>query len=130
MAEASGDTFRDDKSISSDVKLLRRIPPGETRASPSGLIPRSNNFSNDANGGGTSVDIWEDGREPEDLLVGHENFGLVWVTVGDLREAELGIVRDQLRDNPHHALIQGRKTKSRLRRLARASNWIREPSHQ
>ncbi len=127
MVGRSGDEYDDDDSISRKTRLLRRIAPGHVTKGDHKERPRSDAFANHPDGGGTSVDIWENGREPADMLVDHGDFGLVWLTVGDVRDAELGVIRAKQSDNPHHAHIQGRKTKHKQRRLAMAARWIKKP---
>jgi hypothetical protein len=130
MPPSPGDEFRDDDSISADTRILRRIPPGMTKTEMDGRRrPGSGNFDNDPNGFGTSVDIWADDSSPDACLAaGGPGFGLVFIRVGEIREFGLGVVRDSLEGNPNHALIQGRKSKSVQRKLARAAIWIREPA--
>lgn len=114
-------------SITDETRLLRRIPPGRTVEGESGRRPQSDCFSDPPGGAGMSVDIWEQGREPDDLLVGHDGFGVVWVTVGDVRKLGLEVVRDRHPDNPYHALVRGKKTSGIKRRLAVAARWFRMP---
>lgn len=127
MPGSPGDVFADDPSISDEARVLRRIPPGQVVNVPPTDRPRSDAFSNSPDGTGTSVDIWEEGWNSKDTLVDHENFGLVSLTVRNIRDAELGIVRNRIPGNPHHALIQGKKTKGKQRSLAKASQWIKRP---
>jgi len=89
--------------------------------------PQSDAFSNSPDGSATSVDIWEGDRQPEDTLAGHDDFGLVWLTVADVRAAGLGVIRNKIGGNPHHALIQGKKTKGKQRKLASVACWIKLP---
>ncbi len=121
--EAQADTV----SITDETRLLRRIPPGRTKKGELGLRPQSDCFSDPPGSTGMSVDVWEDARNPEDLLVGHDGFGVVWITVGDVRKLGLEIVRDRQPDNPYHALVQGKKTTGIKRRLAVAARWIKMP---
>lgn len=124
MSHLSGDDEYDDPSIADDVRVLRRIHPTLVVFGDGGPRPQSGAFDNSPDGTGTSVDIWEADWGPGDTLRDHEGFYLVQLTVGDLRQNELGICRFPLENNPHHAHIQGRKTSSRKRRLARAAKWV------
>ena len=124
-APPNGDELKDDSKISSDTKVLRRIPPEKIK--PKTRIPSSDNFSNHYDGSGTSVTIWADGVTPDDVLKDHESFGLVALTVAEIRAQGLGIIRAPLPDNPNHAHLQGKKTTGKKRRLAAAAEWIREP---
>lgn len=69
-----------------------------------------------------------EGRNPLDVLDGYEGFGLVQLTVKDIRDADLGIVPVPLLNDPHHAQIQGKKTRARMRYLAEAAIWIKRPA--
>lgn len=128
MAAKAGDEFDDDVVLQSEVRILRRIPPGNTAPKVNGsLRPSSNCFGNHPDGSGTSVDIWDDAHDPKDTLKGHAGFGLAWLTVGEVRELGLGVCPDPIGGNSRHALIQGKKTGSRKNRLARLSRWIELP---
>lgn len=129
MPAKPGDIFDDDETISPQLFVLRRIPPGRIVLSDTGQRPQSNNFSNHPDGTGTSVSILVEGRNPSDVLDGHEGFGLVQLKVEDIRDAGLGIVSAPLSEDPYHAHIQGVKTRSRLRRLAKAAIWIKKPAN-
>ena len=127
MPTKPGDIFGDDETISPETVVLRRIPPGRIVSDGLDQRPQSGNFSNHPDGTGTSVSILAEGRDPLDVLEGLEGFGLVKLTVKDIRDAELGIVHHPLPDDPLHAHIQGSKTTARKRRLAMASIWIKRP---
>ena len=127
MAGKPGDKPHDDETVSPETRVLRRIPPGRIVKNDPNQRPQSDNFSNHNSGTGTSVSILQEGRNPLDLLEGHEGYGLVCLTVRDNRAAGLGIVRKPLRDDPDHAHIQGEKTRKVKRRLAEAAVWIRRP---
>jgi hypothetical protein len=130
MAVKSGDVDDDDVSIPDEMRVLRRIPPGMTAPKDANSRrPSSDNFCNDPeDGSGTSVDLWDGTEDPLASLEGHDGFGLVSITVGEIRATGLGVCPAPLDDNPRHAVIQGRKTDGIMRRLARASVWIREPA--
>lgn len=122
----NGDDFADDPSILPDALLLRRIAPWQLTPKDAER-PNSDAFSNHPDGSGTSVDILEEGWSPERTLAGHDEFGLVSISAGDVRSAGLGVVRAPKPELPQHAYIQGRKTKSRQRRLARSCAWLKRP---
>lgn len=128
MVDIPGDEIADDDTILSDVKVLRRIAPQQITRDHSGPRPRSDVFSNHPSGSGPSVDIWEEGRTPEDTLANHDDFGLISVTVGNIREQGLGVIRVPLEHNRHHAHIQGKKTHGKKRALARASTILKMPA--
>lgn len=122
-----GDDLIDDVSIPDETRILRRIAPTQVKTAGDIVRPQSNAFSNSPDGSGTSIDIWEGDRQPEDTLAGHDHYGLVWLTVADVRAVGLGVIRDETNGNPHHALIQGKKTKGKQRQLASVVHWIRLP---
>lgn len=74
-----------------------------------------------------SVDIAEGDWTPERSLVGHEGYGLVALTVADLRAAGQQLIRDPIPDNPHHGVVQGEKTLARRRQMAKAARWVIRP---
>lgn len=106
---------------------MRRIPPKQVARDTSPLRPASSNFENSPDGTGTSVDIWEADCGPENTLAGHPGFGLVVLTVQDVREQ--GVIRWPVPGNQHHALLQGKKTQGVRRRLAEraAHGWYKYP---
>ena len=128
MAGNRGDQFEDDQTISLETRILRRIPPGKIVKKDPNQRPQSDNFSNHPTGTGTSVSILVEGSDPLDVLEGHEGFGLVSLTVQDIRDAGLGIVRHPTSDDPNHAHIQGEKNRHVKRRLAKAAVWIVLPA--
>lgn len=132
MAPRSGDEFDDDVSIPSEIRVLRRIPRGRTAPRGDGSIrPSSDCFTNDPHdGSGMSVDIWDGTTDPMESLKGHDGFGLVSLSVAEIRKLGLGICREPLPGNPRHAVIQGKKTDSRKNKLARASEWVAEPAQK
>ena len=127
MAEKPGDKFDDDESITPETRVLRRIPPGRFVEDRDGPRPQSDNFSNHDDGTGTSVDIMVEGFDPLAQLDGLDGYGLVSISVLNIRNAGLGIVPDPLPDNPHHANLQGKKTRGVKRQLALSAEWIVMP---
>lgn len=128
VAHKSGDEYDDDPSIPPKAQLLRRIPPWQLpNVNGGGEAPRSDAFSNHPDGSGTSVDILEDDWSPEKTLAGYSSFGLVSILAEEVRSVGLGVIRARIPNNPHHAHIQGKKTKSIKRQLAKHCRWIREP---
>ena len=74
-----------------------------------------------------SVVIAREGRDPAEILVGHDGFGLVSLTVEDLASVEQVVVHDPQDDEPDHALVVGTKTQGRRREMAKASRWVIRP---
>ncbi len=125
-----GDELIDDASIPNETRILRRVAPTQVKMAGDIVRPQSNAFSNSPDGRGTSIDIWDGDRQPEGTLAGHDGFGLVWLTVADVRAAGLGVIRNKIPGNPHHTLIQGKKTKGIQRQLATAAHWIKLPKQR
>jgi len=123
----------DDVSIQDDDNLWRRITPewivedknaGELR-------PSSAAFQDHPNGSAMSVGIAsvaaENDRTPTDMLVGHQDYGLVGFPVHAARLAGQAIRRSPLENQPEHGEVVGKKTRSVRRQLARASVWVVPP---
>ncbi len=86
MSNPDDDDETDDPNISSDTRLLRRIPAAHIGIG--GKI-NSHAFKERTRGEGTSVDIWEARHGPEETLQGHPGFGVVFVTAGEVRAVGL-----------------------------------------
>src|SRR3546814_4548338 len=121
MGPPPGHEELDDDDIPPDAILARRVywrwvewPDPEERLT-------SEAFSDSPDGTGTSVDIVEGARLPEDSLVGHPGHGLVTLTAADVRELGLGVIRVPQAGNVDHCQLQGRKKKTRKRDLNRAA---------
>ncbi len=125
-----------DAPLSDETRILRRIPPGGVHPNDPSERPESWRFKPKRGEDGISVDIWEDGNTPDDTIrratedpPPGEEYGVVFLPVGDVRELDLDVVRDPLPGNPHHAQIVGRFTDTKPKKLARkaASGWIKRP---
>lgn len=116
----------DDASISSEVEVLRRVPPGEFKANG---IPNSNNFDLDADGNGTSVVLWLNSESDLQIVrEGHEEYGVVALPVGAWRGYGLKVARNELPGNPNHCEIWGTRSTSAKRKLAKLARWICYPA--
>jgi hypothetical protein len=124
MPEQSGDIFDDDPSIPANTKILRRIPAFHYHAPED--RPASPAFNNSPDGSGTSVDIMASDEQCAKTLQGHEDFGLVSLTVGQIRSVGLGIKRAPVDGNPQHAILLGPK-KRVGRKLAMMAVWVKRP---
>ncbi len=91
------------------------------------MRPSSAAFDDNADGS-MSVVLYQEllgsGRQPDSILLGHENFGLVAFTAGLARECNQAVVRDPLPTEPAHALVVGKKTGSAKKRMCRGSRWV------
>ncbi|GAB4135358.1 MAG: hypothetical protein Tsb009_01510 [Planctomycetaceae bacterium] len=126
----------DDSSIPDEAILWRRIPPNWVvfDQKTNQLRPSSQSFDNHRDGSGMSVvlanEVIANGRSEENVLEGHEGFGLVAINAGLARKLNQKIVRDPLPDEPAHMEICGDKTKGVKKAFARAAVWIVKPTSQ
>jgi len=81
-------------------------------------------FKDDRNGDPTSVYLAEEAGAWNDIMAGHEGFGLVAITAEVVGECGLSIVRQAEPGFPYHAILTGAKSDSVARRLARAAVWV------
>ena len=125
------DSHTDDKSVPDDAVLWRRINPewrvhdeaqGRWRVS-------SQAFQDHPNGSAMSVYLAsETPGGAQEILAGHEGYGLAEVTAQLVRDLDQAIVRDPLPEAPSHALVFGLKSDAVRRTLARAAVWVVEPT--
>jgi hypothetical protein len=70
----------------------------------------------------------EQGRPPEDTLVGFADNYLTSITAGNVREYEYPIVKDNdPPDDPAHGLVLGKKTNKFANAMVLAHQWIVGP---
>jgi hypothetical protein len=89
--------------------------------------PDSPAFDDDSDDKPMSVVIAREGRDPNEVLVGHEGFGLVELTIQELNAVGQEVLRDPLADEPDHALVMGTKTLATRRHLAKTCRWVVRP---
>ncbi len=65
-----------------------------------------------------SVIIVRPDRDPQDIISGYPEFGLVKLAIKDLQELGLTIECDPQNDEADHALVKGDKTKKIKRAMA------------
>ena len=124
--------FPDDPGCADEVRLLRRIPKWHVCYDKnSGCIrPSSAAFEDDQDGSPMSVyrqDVIDgEGDEPARVLVGHEGYGLVSITAGQVRAKDQTVCSDPLPDESAHVLVCGSKTRSIRRWLAKRAEWVVE----
>ncbi|MFW6169793.1 MAG: hypothetical protein ACODAD_04825 [Planctomycetota bacterium] len=130
----TGPAYVDDPTIADDSPLWRRIAPQQVIYDENlgRHRPTSDAFQNHRNGSPMSVvlgqDVLDAGRNPESVLEGHEEFSLAAITAGLAREKEQGIQRAPLPEEPAHAEVFGKKTKSVQKAFSKASQWVVPPS--
>lgn len=69
----------------------------------------------------------ERGAGASDYLAGHTDFALVSLTAGLARGCNQKVARDPLLDEPAHALVVGKKTRSVRKRFATECRWVVSP---
>lgn len=120
---------QDDPALVGDIILLRRIPAIGGRVQWDGDIPvpSSQNFRDAADE--LSVYIASE-TTPELALQGHEGFGLVSITVQQVRDAfaefhrPVAICRDDENPANGHVLICGKASPGISRRLKDVAQWV------
>lgn len=128
------DDYRDDPTILDDAALWRRIPPWHFVPDKNlGVVrPSSAAFENDPDGSPMSIFLAEiverAGREADSTLVGHTGFALSTFTAGLARHCKQGVAPDPEPDEPAHAVVFGKKTKSIRRDLVKGSEWLIPPA--
>ncbi|MCI0560009.1 MAG: hypothetical protein MN733_16085 [Nitrososphaera sp.] len=116
--------------IPDDAKILRRIPPGRVAEATPDKRPQSDNFKVKKNEAGVSVNVWESDEAFQRTIEGHEEFGVVWLSVKEVRRLGLDViftVDPDDPDNEFHAEIRGDSTQSQCKNLAKGSIWIKRP---
>jgi hypothetical protein len=111
----------DAPEIAGPIRLLRRVPEMLVH---SGRIEKSV-FDERAPGCGLSVTIWESPRDLDDILRGHENFGVVSVPASAFREHNVIIARAPLDGNPNHCEIFPRLTGGQQKKLRAVTKWVK-----
>ncbi len=127
----SGD--RADKSIPSDAVLWRLISPEFQKPDElGGIRVTTQAFQNRPESLATSFvladAVHESGRVAGDLVADKPGYGVVAISVGDIRDMKLEVIRDPQPDEPGHVLVPGKKTRSIKRRLKEAARWVVQPT--
>jgi hypothetical protein len=125
--------YIDDTTIADDAELWRRIHPNHIVRNDSlgGRRISRAAFTDSTDGTSMSVVIGEvvvsSGRDPQSVIGGREGFSLAAITAGLARTLGQGVVRRPLPEEPAHAEVFGKKTRSVQRSLAKAATWIVAP---
>ena len=119
------EVLRDDAGIDDDEVVLRRISErAYTFDDNLGRFrPSSQAFLQNGPDGLVSVYLESETAHGAVAAEGPEPY-LAAITVGELRELGLGIVRDPSSGGPGHCEITGRKTRGILNRIARQAQWV------
>ncbi len=102
----------------SPTHVWRRIPKWHFPTKPNQERPNSSAFDDDPDGHPMSVIIVRPDRDPQDIISGYPEFGLVKLAIKDLQELGLTIECDPQNDEADHALVKGDKTKKIKRAMA------------
>ena len=125
--------FPDDPQIADEVRLLRRIPPWHFHYDENlgSIRPSSAAFEDDEDGDPMSVfrqDVIEgEGDDPDRVMIGHEGFGLIALSAGQLRARDQTVFTAPVPSESSHAKVCGPKSKSTRRWFARHAMWVVEP---
>lgn len=125
--------YVDDLAIENEAPLWRRVSPKQFFFDENRDCwrPSSAAFNDHPNGTPMSVvlgqEVLDAGRTAEGVLEGHEGYALASFTAGLVREYGQGIVRAPMPNEPAHAEVFGKKTKSVQRALAKNCQWVVPP---
>lgn len=108
------------------TEVWRRIPPWHF-PNPGVERPKSPAFCDDPDGSPMSVVIARPGREPQEVLAGHDGYGLVALRVEDLLSLQLIVAPNPLQTEPDHALVIGPKTDATRRAMSKLATWVIPP---
>ncbi len=129
-----GSEVPDDPTIPDDSLVYRRITAEWYKVDPAtGQHRLTSAAFSDLDGAMSitvGIDVEAGEHEPLDVVANHPGYGLVAISVGDLRRLGLGVVRSATDGELCHGDVHGNKTKgtkNKLRALAE-QNWIRKPT--
>lgn len=132
----SNDGCVDDPSVTDEAKLLRRIPPDwivPDPKNPAGKRASSQAFDDDRDGKPMSVQLADvlttHGISVTQVLAGHDGYALTAITAGLARTNGPGIIRTPRENDPAHAEVFGKKSKSVRKKLADGAVWVILPSN-
>ena len=122
-----------DTSVPDEAILWRLINPHFQKADGHGGIRFTTQaFQNRPESQATSfflADIvLESERVVEDLVADKPGFGVVAISVGDVRSLGLQVIRDPTDDEPAHVLVPGKKSGAIKTRLKEAAQWVVRPA--
>ena len=115
----------DDSTIDNDSVVVRRVALSEHIFDETigRRRPSSQAFMQSGRDGLVSVYLLSETTYETVAQAGSQRY-LVTVTVGVLRENGLGIIRSSDAGITGHCDITGRKTRSRLNKIARSAEWV------
>jgi len=125
--------YSDDRTISNNAELWRRIPPkhivyDENRGR---VRPSTAAFDDHSNGSPMSVLLGEvvvgSGRTALEALAAHQGYSLASITAGMARQCTQAVAREPLPDEPAHGVVVGSKTDKVRKKFAYGCTWIVPP---
>jgi hypothetical protein len=126
--------YEDDHDIRDDETVLRRVPPQwiKNDVTTNDLIPSSGAFQDRKESGAMSVGLLSEIRArdlgPEVMLAGYgPAYGLVSLSVREVRALGQGVVRAPTDAEPWHALVFGPKPKKVQAALKLGCEWVVRP---
>lgn len=123
----------DDPTIPNESIVYRRITPEWYKVDPGTGKRRLTTAAFSDHGGAMSVAIGvelEAGRyEPTEILANCPGYGLVAISVGELRRLGMGVVRSPTDGELCHGDVHGKKTRATKKKLRDAAeqHWIVKP---
>ncbi len=119
-----------DSSIPPSTVVYRRIspewygPPGEEtkRVTSAAFQDKQGSLSV-----ALEVVLLELELTPDVVLANHPGYGLVSLSVGLLRQLNLGVIKEPTEAEPWHGCVYGKKTGSVRSRLSKEAKLIRAP---
>ena len=118
----------DDRSILDEERLLRWVTPSQIIPEEGGLRISSAAFNNPELSVNIETLMVLQGRKPESLLDALPGFALTSIKAKQVRAFDLPIVLDcEPPEDPAHALVLGKKSKSFTNEMKRSHVWVVPP---
>jgi hypothetical protein len=121
--------FVNDDTVADAERLLRRVPPywwiydGNLGC----LRPTTAAFDDEEMSVALASSLLECNQALTSVLAGHDQYALVAITAGLARHCNQAVARDPLPDQPHHAVVFGKKPRSVLKTFKRQCVCIFDP---
>jgi hypothetical protein len=121
--------YKDESTIGDDLVLWRRVHPTQKIFDDNlGAYRPSSQAFQDATLYGTAMSVNIAGETTKErTLKGFEDHYIVAFTAGFARSLKQGVMRRPLPDEPAHADVFGKKTKSVRKQFANQCSWVVPP---
>lgn len=110
-----------------DQVVWRRVAPRHFPRSLAETRPQSAAFQDSSVDGSMSVVLARSGRDPTEVLLGYDGYGLVALAISELSELKQQVICDPVPEEPDHALVVGKKTKGTRRQMSTLCRWVIRP---